>query len=293
LPDANVHTLAIEGTVDDAQAILKGLFNNPPVRADLSLAGVNSINWARILAQIVYYFVAGVVLGAPHRPVSFCVPTGNFGDIFAGYLAKRMGLPIQRLVIATNANDILARTLKDGTYELRDVLATQSPSMDIQISSNFERLMFDAYGRDPQPVEAAMAQLKQARRFALTPAALAAVRADFDADSASERDVAAEIKRTFTEAAYVLDPHTATGVSVARRFLAKDPLTPMIVLGTAHPSKFPAAVAAAIGSAPPLPGHLRDLMTRAERLNVVPNDQGAVESFLRSHSRVAHENMSA
>ncbi len=292
LGDANVHTIALEGTFDDAQAILKDLFNHQQLRSELSLAGVNSINWARILAQIVYYFVAAVVLGAPHRPVSFCVPTGNFGDIFAGYIAKRMGLAIDRLVIATNANDILARVLKDGDYELRDVTATQSPSMDIQISSNFERLMFDAYGRDPRPVDAAMAKLKQARRFSLAPSALAAVRADFDADSASENDTVAEIKRTFVEAAYVLDPHSAVGVSIARRFLAKEPKTPMVVLGTAHPSKFPDAVAAAIGSAPSLPRHLRDLMTRPERLHVLPNDPSAVEGFLRSHSRVAHENLS-
>jgi threonine synthase len=293
LSDANVHTLAIEGTFDDAQAILKGLFNDPRLRSDLNLAGVNSINWARILAQIVYYFVAGVALGAPHRRVSFCVPTGNFGDIFAGYVAKRMGLPIHRLVIATNANDILARTLSDGHYELRDVMATQSPSMDIQISSNFERLIFDAYGRDPQPVDTAMARLKQARRFALAPTALAAVRADFSADSASESDTLEEIKRTFAEAGYVLDPHSAIGVAVARRFLAKDRAAPMIVLGTAHPSKFPAAVAAAIGSAPALPRHLRGLMHRPERLNVLPNEPSAVEGFLRRHCRVAHEDISA
>jgi threonine synthase len=293
LSDANVHTIALEGTFDDAQAIVKGLFNHARLRDDLCLVGVNSINWARILAQIVYYFVAAVALGSPYRPISFCVPTGNFGDIFAGYVAKRMGLPISRLVIATNSNDILVRTLADGIYALRPVTATQSPSMDIQISSNFERLLFDAYGRNAQPVDLAMAQLKQAQQFAIAPLALASIRAEFDAAAASEADTREEIRRTWLDTAYVLDPHTAVGVAVARRCGARDPTTPTVVLGTAHPSKFPDAVAAATGIAPTLPNHLRDLLKQPEHLNVLPNHQSAVESFLRRHSRAANHNVSA
>jgi threonine synthase len=289
----NVHTIALEGTFDDAQAIVKGLFNHARFRQELSLAGVNSINWARILAQIVYYFVAAVALGAPHRSISFCVPTGNFGDIFAGYVAKRMGLPISRLVIATNSNDILARALADGEYRLRDVRATQSPSMDIQISSNFERLLFEAYGRDPQPVTQAMAQLHQARRFTIAPAALMAIRNDFDAAAVGEAETTEEIRTTFVNSAYVLDPHSAVAVAAARRHRAIDRATPMVVLATAHPSKFPDAVAAVTGTVPSLPAHLQGLFERREHINRLPNDQGAVEAFLRSHARAANENVSA
>ena len=175
--DANVHALAIDGTFDDCQAIVKAMFNHHAFRDRVGLSGVNSINFARIAAQVVYYFVAAVALGAPHRKVAFTVPTGNFGDVFAGYVAAQMGLPIERLTVATNVNDILVRTLATGTYEVRDVVATASPSMDIQVSSNFERLLFEAYGRDPKPVRAAMASLAQSRRFSIAAPALAAMRA--------------------------------------------------------------------------------------------------------------------
>src|SRR5215510_13097966 len=165
VPDPNVHAIAIEGTFDDCQALVKSMFNHHAFRDRLRLSGVNSINWARIVAQAVYYFTAAVVLGAPHRKVAFTVPTGNFGDVYAGYVASRMGLPVDRLVVATNVNDILVRTLKTGTYEVRGVTPTASPSMDIQVSSNFERLLFDAYGRDPAPIRALMGSLGQSRRF--------------------------------------------------------------------------------------------------------------------------------
>src|ERR1700674_2824892 len=180
----NVHAIAIEGTFDDCQALVKAMFNHQVFRDRVRLAGVNSINFARIVAQAVYYFVAAVALGAPHRKVAFTVPTGNFGDVFAGYVAARMGLPVERLTIATNVNDILARTLATGAYELRDVVPTSSPSMDIQVVSNFERLMFDAYGRDPLPVRAAMAGLAQSRRFKLSDRALTAIRPPLPADRA-------------------------------------------------------------------------------------------------------------
>ena len=186
---ANIHALAIEGTFDDCQAMLKGMFNHAAFRDRVRLSGVNSINWARIVAQTVYYFTAAVSLGAPHRKVAFTVPTGNFGDIYAGYVALRLGLPIDRLVIATNVNDILARTLATGTYELRDVVPTTSPSMDIQVSSNFERLLFDACDRDAGAVRALMGSLAQSRRFTLSARALAQIRAVFSADRADEEEV--------------------------------------------------------------------------------------------------------
>jgi threonine synthase len=285
---ANVHTIALQGTFDDVQAVVKGLFNHHRFRDELSLAGINSINWARILAQIVYYFVAAVALGAPHRAVSFSVPTGNFGDIFAGYVAKRMGLPIARLLIATNTNDILARALVAGEYKPQTVAATQSPAMDIQIASNFERLLFDAYGRNPPMVTAAMAQLAEAGRFAIAPAALDLIRNEFAALAIDEAQTRQEIATTWSNSGYLLDPHSAVGVAAARRYGGRDESAPMIVLATAHPAKFPETVAAATGQRPALFGPLADLLDRREYLTVLPNDQSVVEGFLHSRSRAHH-----
>src|SRR5487761_2727994 len=194
VPDANVHAVAIEGTFDDCQALVKAMFNHHAFRDRVRLSGVNSINWARIVAQAVYYFTAAVALGAPARKVAFTVPTGNFGDVYAGYVAERIGLPIDRLVVATNVNDILTRTLSTGIYELRDVVATTSPSMDIQVSSNFERLLFDAYRRDSAAIRSVMASLQQSRRFTLSARALAYIRALFSAGRADEDEVAATIR---------------------------------------------------------------------------------------------------
>jgi threonine synthase len=213
------------------------------------------------------------------------VPTGNFGDILAGYVAKQMGLPIERLVIATNENDILARTLQTGRYELRGVKATQSPSMDIQVSSNFERLLFDACGRDASAVRNLMARLDQSRAFDIAPEALARIRADFDAHSVDESATAAEISRVYRDDGIVLDPHSAVGVAAGFRALEKHAFTPMIVAGTAHPAKFPDAIKAATGVHPPLPAHLADIMERAERFEIVRNDLGAVEQFIRARAR--------
>lgn len=283
--DSNIHAIALEGTFDDAQAILKGLFRDVRFRDDVGLTGVNSINWARVVAQIVYYFTSAVALGAPHRPVSFTVPTGNFGDILAGYVAKKMGLPIERLVIATNENDILARTLATGRYEVRGVKATQSPSMDIQVSSNFERLLFDAHGRDAAAVRNLMARLDQAKAFDIEAGPLAAIRADFDAASVSEQETAEEIARVYKASEYILDPHSAVGVAAGFRALAKHAHTPVIVAGTAHPAKFPDAIKAATSVHPPLPPHLADIMQRKERFDVVANDIGAVEKFIRARAR--------
>ena len=286
LPDANVHAIALEGTFDDAQSILKGMFNHFSFRDRIRLTGVNSINWARVVAQVVYYFYAACALGAPHREVSFCVPTGNFGDVFAGFVAKRMGLPIEKLVVATNVNDILHRTLETGAYELRDVIATRSPSMDIQISSNFERLLFEAMDRDGAAVANLMSSLSQAKSFTVPPEALAAIRADFVSGRADEAETAATIARIRAATGETIDPHTAVAVTVAETFLSD--ATPMITLSTAHPAKFPDAVAAATGERPALPVWLADLMEREERFEVVENDLVAVERFVEERSRAVH-----
>jgi threonine synthase len=288
----NVHAVAIEGTFDDCQALVKAMFNHPAFRERVRLSGVNSINFARIVAQVVYYFVAAVALGAPHRKVAFTVPTGNFGDVFAGYVAARMGLPVERLTIATNVNDILVRTLATGVYEVRDVTATTSPSMDIQVSSNFERLMFEAHGRDPQPVRGAMAALAQSRRFTLQDRALTEMRALFTADRALEDETAAAVRTTLRETGYLVDPHTAVAIAVAEKE-NRDPAVPMVVLSTAHPAKFPDAVEAACGVRPALPDWLAGLDEKSERFTVLPPDQTAVENHILTHSRAAREGVFA
>lgn len=277
----NIHVVALEGTFDDAQAIVKSLFNHAEFRDAFGLSGVNSINWARVLAQTVYYFTSAVALGAPHRPVSFTVPTGNFGDILAGWIAKKMGLPIERLVIATNENDILVRALETGEYTTRGVHHTQSPSMDIQVSSNFERLLFELGHRDAAAIRAKMASLTQSRGFTLEAPLLNALRGEFDAERTSEAETAAEIARCWQQSAMLVDPHTAVGIHAARRRQAANPATPMVVLGTAHAAKFPDATEQATGLRPPLPPHLGDLFERPERFTIVPNDQALVEAFIR------------
>ncbi|QCI66216.1 threonine synthase [Phreatobacter stygius] len=281
----NVHALAIDGTFDDCQAIVKGMFNNHRFRDEVKLSGVNSINWARIVAQVVYYFVAGAALGAPRGAARFVVPTGNFGDVFAGYVAKRMGLPISELVVATNVNDILERTIRTGRYEVTGVVATSSPSMDIQVSSNFERLLFDAHGRDAATVRRLMAGLAQSKSFGIDNDALATIRAEFSAARADETEVPATIKTVLAEAGYLIDPHTAVAVASARK-TAHDPAIPTVVLSTAHPAKFPDAVEAACGVRPALPAWLGNLMERQERMTVLPADQAAVESYVRDKTRV-------
>ncbi len=288
VPDANVHAIAIEGTFDDCQAHVKALFNNHGFRDRLQLAGVNSINWARIVAQVVYYFVAGAALGAPHRPVSFVVPTGNFGDVLAGYVAKRMGLPISKLTIATNVNDILARTLATGRYEVTGVVPSSSPSMDIQVSSNFERVLFEALDRDAGALRGLMAGLGQSGAFSPPSAALEAIRADFDAGRTDEAQTAETIARVRREAGYLLDPHTAVAVSVAER-VGHDRHVPQVVLATAHPAKFPDAVERASGERPALPPHLADLLERPERTPALPNDIKAIEAYIARHARAAEQ----
>ncbi|MCZ3375359.1 threonine synthase [Rhizobium sp. AG207R] len=280
---ANVHALAIKGNFDDCQNLVKAMFNDAPFRDKVRLSGVNSINWARIMAQVVYYFTTAVALGGPDRKISFTVPTGNFGDIFAGYVAKRMGLPIEKLVIATNENDILARMLKSGRYEMRSVKATTSPSMDIQISSNFERLLFEANGRDASKVRAAMESLKQSNGFSVSEEALKLIKKDFRAGRASEKQVAETIRKTLADTGYLLDPHTAIGVFIADK--NERPSSPMVTLATAHPAKFPAAVKSASGIDPALPTWLAGLMTREERFDILDPELKAVESFIGKHAR--------
>jgi threonine synthase len=285
---ANVHALAIEGHFDDCQAIVKALFNHHDFRDAVSLSGVNSINWARIVAQVVYYFTAAVALGAPGRQVDFTVPTGNFGDIFAGYVAKRMGLPVRWLNIAANVNDILPRTLKTGIYEVKGVHATSSPSMDIQVSSNFERLLFEACHRDAATVRRLMGSLKQSGRFVLPDAMLAAIRDEFDAGRADEDETAAAIRTAWREAGDLVDPHTAVALAVADRDFS-DSRVPNIVLSTAHPAKFPDAVEAACGMRPQLPAWLDGLMSKPEQIKVMKNDPAEVERFVLATSRAARQ----
>ncbi|NBZ89772.1 threonine synthase [Stagnihabitans tardus] len=275
--ESNVHALAIDGSFDDAQARLKDMFNDFAFRDGVRLAGVNSINWARVLAQVVYYVYAAVNLGAPFRPVSFTVPTGNFGDIFAGYIARKMGLPIERLVIATNQNDILDRALRSGDYKTDGVRPSVSPSMDIEVSSNFERALFDAYGRDGAAISALMAELK-AGGFKISQGALETLRATFASGRCSEEETLATIRATLASSGQLLCPHGAVGVKVAEEHLGA---APMVTLATAHPAKFPDAVEQASGIRPPLPPRMADLYQRPERVTRVPNDLGALMALVR------------
>jgi threonine synthase len=262
------------------------MFNDIPFRDEVGLAGVNSINWGRVMAQIVYYFTSAVALGGPARPVSYSVPTGNFGDIFAGYVAREMGLPIDKLLVATNVNDILARALNTGRYDVGTVTPTISPSMDIQVSSNFERLLFDVCDRDGASVERMMQQLQQSGGFGIPENALAKARTCFAADRADEVETKAMIQRANETTGELIDPHTAVGLVVAGRHRG-DISIPMVTLATAHPAKFPAAVEAASGLTPALPPRMADLFEREERLDECVNDLKAIEDFIRVRSRVA------
>ena len=279
--EANVHALAVEGHFDDCQARVKDMFNDFAFRDSVGLAGVNSINWARVLAQVVYYFTAAVSLGAPHRAVSFTVPTGNFGDVFAGYVARRMGLPIDRLVVATNQNDILHRCLSGGEYRPSGVVPSISPSMDIQVSSNFERALFHAYGQDGRAVAQLMDELA-AGGFSVSQGALEALREAFDSGVCNEDDTRATIAGLWRTTGELLCPHSAVGAKVAQERRVQG--TPMITLATAHPAKFPDAVAAATGIRPPLPGRMSDLYERPERITGVANDLAMLETLIKERT---------
>jgi threonine synthase len=285
LSGPTVHNLAIEGSFDDCQAMVKASFRDQAFLPDgRRLVAVNSINWARIMAQIVYYFYAGLALGAPHRATSYSVPTGNFGDIFAGYLARRMGLPVERLMIATNRNDVLHRLLGSGTYARQDLHRTLSPSMDISVSSNFERLMFDAYDRDGHAIADLMERFNSGA-IELSGDALDRVRRLFLSERVDDDATLACIADVWARNAYLLDPHSAIGVAAARRAAAAGHRGgPWVTLATAHPAKFPEAVAAAgVAPAPALPPHLADLFDRDEHSDILPHDLSTVQTFMATH----------
>jgi threonine synthase len=275
--ESNVHALAVEGDFDDCQARLKDMFNDFEFRDRVGLAGVNSINWARVLAQVVYYFTAATSLGAPHRAVDFTVPTGNFGDIFAGHIARAMGLPIGKLVVATNRNDILHRCISTGDYAKQGVQPTISPSMDIEVSSNFERALFDLYDRDGNAIAQLMDALKAQGGFTVSQGVLGRLREAFASGMADEAATSATIARAKATMNELLCPHSAVGVYVAEAHMADNP---MVTLATAHPAKFPAAVEAATGIHPPLPPRMADLYDRPERLTRVENDLSALEALV-------------
>ena len=278
----NVFNLAVDGTFDDCQNLLKAMFNDTAFRDSVNMSGVNSINWARLMPQIVYYLTAAVQLGGPERPVAFSVPTGNFGDIYAGYAASKMGLPVERLVIASNQNDILTRVMRTGEHTLGSVARSLSPSMDIQISSNFERLLFDMLNRDGTAVTTLMGDLQRENTFVVPAAALASANHLFGAQRVDEELTLATMKSVSEQTGELLDPHTAIGVAAALADRKTNPSdAPMVVLGTAHPAKFPDAVEQATGIRPPLPDHLADLYDRTERFDVLPNDLAAVEAYVR------------
>ncbi|MBL1406039.1 MAG: threonine synthase [Hyphomicrobiales bacterium] len=279
--DKSIHALAVDGNFDDCQALVKALFNDHSFRDEVQLSGVNSINWARIMAQVVYYFTAAVALGGPTKKVSFTVPTGNFGDIFAGFVAKRMGLPIEQLVIATNSNDILTRCLETMRYEVTGVAPTTSPSMDIQVSSNFERLLFEAHDRDGEEVSRLMDGLEKSGSFSINLNAFEKIKAEFDAGRSSAQETKDTIKTTLEQSGYLLDPHTAVGLKVAKEFAQAG--TPMVTLATAHPAKFPDAVKDASGIHPALPSWQGDLMKRKEHFSVIANDAEALKAHIRKH----------
>jgi threonine synthase len=275
----NVHNIALEGHFDDCQNMVKASFAAQGFLPEgRPLVAVNSINWARIMAQIVYYFYAALALGAPSRSVSFSVPTGNFGDIFAGFLAKKMGLPIEQLIVATNQNDILHRCLSANDHSKRPLVASLSPSMDIMVSSNFERMLFDLYDRDASAIVKLMEDFKTGT-MTLSPTALARAQALFGSERLDDTQVLAAIREGFQSTGYVLDPHTAIGLVAGRR-QRRDPATPLVCLATAHPAKFPDAVQQAGCPEPTLPHDMRDLFSREERYTVLPNDMATVHRFM-------------
>lgn len=274
----NVHNIAIHGSFDDAQAMVKRMFNDRDVNGPLTLSAVNSINWARLMAQVVYYFYAALRLGGPQRPVAFSVPTGNFGDVFAGYVAAQMGLPIERLIVATNINDILHRALAKGDYSVLGVTPTASPSMDIQVSSNFERLLFDLEGRDGSTTAARMKWFEQMGKMVLSPdmrkkaSLLSSARVDAE-------QMATAMRWAYGAADQIIDPHTAIALHAAR-VANIGPDVPVVTLATAHPAKFPDAVEMATGVRPALPTRVAELFDREERFDVLPGDYAAVRDYV-------------
>ena len=278
---ANVHAIAIEGNFDDCQDLVKAMFNDTVFRDELRLSAANSINWARIMAQIVYYFHAAVALGAPDRAISFAVPTGNFGNIYAGYAARAMGLPIDQLIAGANVNDILPRFFASGELRATTVTPTISPSMDIQISSNFERFLFELYGRDGAATQSALTEFRASGTLKVGDNLWQKARETFDGYRLDDDETRSVIGDIHAADGYLLDPHSAIGVAAARA-RRRDPATPIVALATAHPAKFPDAVQAASGVFPALPPVLADLHDRPERFEVLANDLGQIEAFIRA-----------
>lgn len=285
----NVHAVGVKGSFDDCQDLVKAMFADTSFRLAHNLSAVNSINWARIVAQTVYFAAAALALGSPDQTVSFVVPTGNFGNVYAAHVARRMGLPIADLVIATNSNDILARFFNDGAMSLRVVTPSLSPSMDIQVASNFERLFYELKDCDANAVAEAMARFRKSGTLPVTAAEWRDARRLFSAYSFDDDATLAEIARTWRESEVMLDPHSAVGVAAARAYRAKEGKTPIVSLATAHPAKFPDAIERAIGVRPKLPPRLGDLMERPERLLSLPNSVAAVEDYIRGHARPLRE----
>ncbi|MDX1922787.1 MAG: threonine synthase [Alphaproteobacteria bacterium] len=277
----NVFAVALEGSFDDCQALVKQAFNNQELRKKHTLTAVNSINWARILAQVVYYFYAGLKAGALEKPVNFVVPTGNFGNVFAGHVAKKMGLPIHRLVIATNKNDSMTKFIETGLMTSGVVSPSLSPSMDIQIASNAERYLYELLNEDAGQVKAAMQQIAAHKDVQLPSAAHSMLKNEFMASSVSDEDTKATIKAVWEKHGILLDPHTAVGVTIANRFRSQLP-GQIISLACAHPAKFPEIVREVTGQNPPLPPHLADLYQRPERFTVMPNDYAAFVNFIET-----------
>lgn len=287
---ANVHAIALEGSFDDCQDMVKAMFNDTAFRDRYGLSAVNSINWARILPQVVYYAAAALALGAPDRTIDFVVPTGNFGNVFAAYAAKKMGLPIGRLVVATNRNDILARFLSSGEMKLERVEPSLSPSMDIQVSSNFERFLFDLYDRDGAAVADVLNDFRKTGRFTVDQGMLARAHAIFDGYATDDAETTQTIRRVREETGEIVDPHTAVALSAAyraRRDGTAAAGVPLVSLASAHPAKFPDAVEAAIGIRPPLPPRLADLMERPEYFTELPNDYARVTAHIAGKGRAA------
>ncbi|HVL03712.1 MAG TPA: threonine synthase [Acidimicrobiales bacterium] len=283
---ANVHNLAVEGTFDDCQDLVKTMFADADLRQRLRLSAVNSINWARVLPQVVYYVTAAVALGAPTRPVAFSVPTGNFGNAFAGWAARRMGLPIAQLVVASNRNDIATRFLGSGVMEMQEVHPTTSPAMDIQVSSNLERLLFEMLDRDAAAVGDLMVRFGRSGRMEVDQERLAAVREVFDTTRVDDDTVAATMGELYAASGHIVDPHTAVGL-IAGRTCHRDRTVPLVSLATAHPAKFPDTVEAATGVRPELPAHLADLFDRPEHCATLPCDLAAVRDYVVANARAS------
>lgn len=279
----NVRNIAVEGSFDDCQDLVKAMFGDLAFRDAMHLSAINSINWARILAQVVYYIYAGVRVRAEtgKAPV-FCVPTGNFGNVYAGYVAKSMGLPVEKLIVATNANDILHRFYTSGRMEQRGVVPTISPSMDIQISSNFERLLFDLYGRDGAKVAQTMKHFRETGPFGLDESLMAPLSALFASGRKDDAQTTEIIRTIYRKYDYVVDPHTAVGLGVAMDYRAAHPDAAIVTLATAHPAKFPDAVKAATDVAPELPPHMADIFARDEHYDVLPADLARVQDYIRA-----------